>query len=202
MHLTAHMHRCIAFALKLVVYVLVPQSCALRAHLMPVLAMLLAVCMTDHLLCVWSPHVALAEHSCDCCVVTLNRIFTFGILATELGIDGIVICGDVGLNMSCCMMFRIESSHAKGLTPFQDVRLGPLVGKGSFGKVYRGIWDNVIVAIKVSLLQVGMTNMLLPLRLVDKLPSRCLQKACCEGVTLPVSCFTFLSACQAITCMC
>ena len=60
------------------------------------------------------------------------------------------------------MMFRIEPSHAKDLTPFQDVRLGPLVGKGSFGKVYRGIWDNVIVAIKVSLLQVGMTNMLLP----------------------------------------
>ncbi len=54
--------------------------------------------------------------------------------------------------MCCFMMSRIESSHAKGLTPFQDVRLGPLVGKGSFGKVYRGIWDNVIVAIKVSLL--------------------------------------------------
>ena len=29
------------------------------------------------------------------------------------------------------------------------MRLGPLVGKGSFGKVYRGIWDHMIVAIKV-----------------------------------------------------
>ena len=35
MRLTAHMHRdmCIAFALKLVVYVLMPQACALSAHL-------------------------------------------------------------------------------------------------------------------------------------------------------------------------
>ena len=45
---------------------------------------------------------------------------------------------------------RIEPSNAKDLTPFQDVRLGPLVGKGSFGKVYRGIRNNKIVAIKVS----------------------------------------------------
>ncbi|KAL3138629.1 hypothetical protein ABBQ32_006391 [Trebouxia sp. C0010 RCD-2024] len=43
----------------------------------------------------------------------------------------------------------IEPSHTKDLTPFQDVRLGPLVGKGSFGKVYRGIWKDTIVAIKV-----------------------------------------------------
>lgn len=46
----------------------------------------------------------------------------------------------------CC---RIEPSNTKDLTPFQDVRLGPLVGKGSFGKVYRGIWKDTIVAIKV-----------------------------------------------------
>lgn len=46
---------------------------------------------------------------------------------------------------------RIGPSNTKHLTPFQDVRLGPLVGKGSFGKVYRGIWDNTIVAIKVPL---------------------------------------------------
>lgn len=35
------------------------------------------------------------------------------------------------------------------MTPFPGVRLGPLVGKGSFGKVYRGIWNNNVVAIKV-----------------------------------------------------
>ena len=48
------------------------------------------------------------------------------------------------------MFCSIEPTNAKELTPFQDVRLGPLVGKGSFGKVYRGIWDHMIVAIKVS----------------------------------------------------
>lgn len=35
------------------------------------------------------------------------------------------------------------------MTPFPGVKLGPLVGKGSFGKVYRGIWNNDVVAIKV-----------------------------------------------------
>ena len=44
----------------------------------------------------------------------------------------------------------IEPEDAKEQTPFADVRLGPLVGKGSCGKVYRGIWDHMIVAIKVS----------------------------------------------------
>ena len=43
----------------------------------------------------------------------------------------------------------IEAEDAKDQTPFAGVRLGPLVGKGSFGKVYRGIWDHMIVAIKV-----------------------------------------------------
>jgi serine/threonine protein kinase len=75
------------------------------------------------------------------------------------------------------MMFRIESSHAKDLTPFQDVRLGPLVGKGSFGKVYRGIWDNVIVAIKVSLLQMSMINMLLLMRITFELCAACCAKS-------------------------
>lgn len=44
---------------------------------------------------------------------------------------------------------QVEAPGAKDVTPFPGVRLGPLVGKGSFGKVYRGIWNNDVVAIKV-----------------------------------------------------
>ncbi len=51
---------------------------------MPLLAMLLAVCMTDFLLCIWFPHVALAEHSCGCGMQYMDSVFTFGVLAIEL----------------------------------------------------------------------------------------------------------------------
>ena len=33
--------------------------------------------------------------------------------------------------------------------PFEGVTLGPPVGRGSFGRVYRGTWDGRAVAVKV-----------------------------------------------------
>ena len=33
--------------------------------------------------------------------------------------------------------------------PFEGLELGPLVGRGSFGRVYRGRWQDKTVAVKV-----------------------------------------------------
>lgn len=33
--------------------------------------------------------------------------------------------------------------------PFDDLTLGPLVGRGTFGRVYRGEWKGRTVAVKV-----------------------------------------------------
>ncbi|GLC39870.1 hypothetical protein PLESTF_000919300 [Pleodorina starrii] len=35
------------------------------------------------------------------------------------------------------------------IDPFDDVKLGPLLGKGSYGRVYRGMWNGAQVAVKV-----------------------------------------------------
>lgn len=58
---------------------------------MPALAKLLAGWMTDFLLCIEFPHVALAEHSCGCCMMYMDSVFTFGVLAIELGFSGFVL---------------------------------------------------------------------------------------------------------------
>ena len=34
------------------------------------------------------------------------------------------------------------------LVPFDDLELGPLLGRGSFGRVYRGLWEGKPVAVK------------------------------------------------------
>lgn len=36
------------------------------------------------------------------------------------------------------------------LLPFEGVELGPIIGKGSFGSVYRAVWAGKIVALKVN----------------------------------------------------
>ena len=36
--------------------------------------------------------------------------------------------------------------------PFDDVKLGPLLGKGGYGRVYRAVWNGAAVACKVLLI--------------------------------------------------
>jgi hypothetical protein len=48
--------------------------------------------------------------------------------------------------MDKCMW---QSAGASKPIPFDNLKLGPILGKGSFGRVYRGIYNGGPVAVKV-----------------------------------------------------
>ena len=50
----------------------------------------------------------------------------------------------------CCRGTENQQGVEKGQgEAFEDVQLGPLLGQGGFGKVYRGLWNGAAVAVKV-----------------------------------------------------
>ena len=46
-------------------------------------------------------------------------------------------------------LHRASSVLQPDALPFEGLELGPLVGRGSFGRVYRGRWQDKTVAVKV-----------------------------------------------------
>lgn len=42
-----------------------------------------------------------------------------------------------------------EEEDEDDTIPVHGVQLGPLLGKGSYGRVYLGMWENMEVAVKV-----------------------------------------------------
>ena len=73
-----------------------------------------------------------------------------GTQATECdqhAFDGVIYTAG-NIQQSRLMRYRAEPSLAP-THPFDDVELGPMLGQGSFGKVFRGIWNGAHVAVKV-----------------------------------------------------
>jgi len=54
-----------------------------------------------------------------------------------------------GYPNSCYRTASMRSEGSAALTPFAEVRLGGLLGKGSFGNVYCGLRGEQMVAVKV-----------------------------------------------------
>lgn len=54
-----------------------------------------------------------------------------------------------GYPNSCCRAASTRSEGSAALTPFAEVRLGGLLGKGSFGSVYCALRGEQMVAVKV-----------------------------------------------------
>ncbi|GFR53121.1 hypothetical protein Agub_g15837 [Astrephomene gubernaculifera] len=53
---------------------------------------------------------------------------------------------DIGPGSKRASPFSIVNTK---IDPFEDVKLGPLLGKGAYGRVYRGVWNGAQVAVKV-----------------------------------------------------
>ena len=84
---------------------------------------------------------------------------------------------DILLPLCRCRHLRHTVSHitstlqpTQHFGPFEDVQLGPLLGQGSFGRVYRGVWQGAAVAIKV---------------ICRVLPGQCAGQAGCVGQEAP-----------------
>ena len=78
--------------------------------------------------------------------------------------------------------------------PFDDVKLGPLLGKGGFGRVYRAVWNGAAVACKVRTFPaLRRGNLIGTCRSCSAfahrylLPSLCVRKACAKDMCLHLS---------------
>mmetsp|Transcript_3321 Transcript_3321/g.9610 ORF Transcript_3321/g.9610 Transcript_3321/m.9610 type:complete len:877 (-) Transcript_3321:642-3272(-) len=76
----------------------------------------------------------------------LDDVMLSGSRNRRLGSSSIGSGGSIGSASGGRWRPQLIAGHKE---PFEDVQLGPLLGKGSFGRVYRAMWNGVPVAVKV-----------------------------------------------------
>ena len=76
-----------------------------------------------------------------CCITGLRRWWVVSECCPHPS-----LCAGVGANSKQPRKGAVITDTEQ---PFDDLQLGPLLGQGSFGKVYRGMWSGAPVAVKV-----------------------------------------------------
>ena len=74
---------------------------------------------------------------------------TYGLAAQRADITGVYFAVFTHLASSSRGSYAgVPTADGDGV-PFDGVEMGPIIGKGSFGSVYRAVWSSRLVAIKV-----------------------------------------------------
>jgi hypothetical protein len=72
-----------------------------------------------------------------------------GLEASEAAIKGVYYAVFTPLIENSISSMTSLARKVGELVPFEGVEMGPMIGKGSFGSVFKAVWGDRMVAIKV-----------------------------------------------------
>ena len=73
----------------------------------------------------------------------------YGLILDEKEVEGWYFAVFTHLATNSRGSYTAGFNDDDSFVPFDEVELGPIIGKGSFGSVFRAVWSGKIVAIKV-----------------------------------------------------